>query len=154
MFSIGDIIMCPTHGAGKIENIEERDTSSGKVLYFDIRIIFGNMRVFIPCSSPALRPIISEKEAKAFLAALKDIEITDNNNWSKRYRENAERLRSGKIEDSASVYKYLHLRSAEKGLSAGERKMYQSVKGVIVSELMISLSVSMEEAERMLLRAV
>ena len=48
MFSIGDMIYYPRHGAGIIEGIEEKEVLGEKCKYYVIRIALGDMKVMVP----------------------------------------------------------------------------------------------------------
>ncbi len=48
MYSIGDMIYNPRHGAGIIEGIEEKEILGEKCKYYVIRIILGDMRIMVP----------------------------------------------------------------------------------------------------------
>jgi CarD family transcriptional regulator len=73
--------------------------------------------------------------------------VDDNTNWNKRYRENMDRLKTGDIEEVADVVNTLMVREKEKGLSTGERKMLNSAKKILYSELMLAAGFNMEELE-------
>ena len=59
----------------------------------------------------------------------------ESDNWNQRYRDNLDRLRSGDIMVVADVVKCLMKRDRDRGLSAGERKMYLTARQVLVAEL-------------------
>ena len=48
MYSIGDSVVYPLHGAGVIEAIEEREVSGLMYRYYAMRIPLGDMKVLIP----------------------------------------------------------------------------------------------------------
>ena len=70
-----------------------------------------------------------------------------SDNWNQRYRENMDKMRSGSVYDVADVVKCLALREAEKGLSAGERKMLSTAKLIIAGELATVLGVEVSSIE-------
>ena len=59
-------------------------------------------------------------------------------NWNRRYRSNLEKIKSGDIYEVADVVRNLSSREREKGLSTGERKMLDSAKEILVSELILA----------------
>ena len=59
-----------------------------------------------------------------------------------------EKMRSGSIYDVADVVKCLRVREAEKGLSAGERKMLATAKMIITGELATVLNRDQDDIER------
>ena len=48
-----------------------------------------------------------------------------------RYRENMDRIKNGKILEVAEVVKNLAHKSSDKGLSAGEKKLYNNAKQIL-----------------------
>lgn len=150
MFSIGDRVVYPMHGAGVIESIKDMDILGKKEPYYIVKLPAACMKVMIPVSSSnegSLRPIVSLSGAKQLLNDIDKLDIKQDNNWSRRYRENMDRLKSGDLVETAKVFKSLVMRNKEKGLSAGERKMLQSAKQILISELMFSLDKTKNEIE-------
>lgn len=62
----------------------------------------------------------------------------ESDNWNQRYRDNLDKLRIGDIFSVAEVVKCLIRREKEKGLSAGERKMFLTARQVLLAELTAS----------------
>jgi CarD family transcriptional regulator len=150
MFSIGDRISHPLHGAGIIDGIEEREINGKIRRYYVFKLPAGGMLVMLPidhCEEIGIRPIISECEADALLEEMSDIEIDMTQNWNRRYRENMLRIKSGNLLEVARVIKGLMARESEKGLSTGERKMLRSAKQILISELVLSKKCSYSEVE-------
>jgi CarD family transcriptional regulator len=82
---------------------------------------------------------------------LKKQEITTNTtNWSRRFKANVEKLRSGDIYKVAEVVRSLHQRDKDKGLSAGEKRMLTKARQILVSELTFSKDCDEESAEKLL----
>lgn len=52
----------------------------------------------------------------------------DERNWSQRYKANLEKLASGDLVQVVEVVRDLAGREASRGLSAGEKRMLQSVE--------------------------
>ena len=71
-------------------------------------------------------------------------------NWSRRYKNHVEKLKSGDIYQVAEVVRNLSIRDKDKGLSAGEKRMLQKARQILVSELTFAIGVSEEEAEERL----
>ena len=156
MFKIGDRVAHPLHGAGTISEIEHKKIDNSFKDYYVMRIPKGNMRVMIPvdaCDAVGLRPIIDSARAEAILHQIPDLQIDEDCNWNKRYRENMLRIRSGNLLEVASVIKSLVERENTRGLSTGERKMLHSAKQILISELVLCLDCSYNEAEERLYHA-
>ncbi|HHV97293.1 MAG TPA: CarD family transcriptional regulator [Clostridiaceae bacterium] len=153
MFNIGDKIVYPMHGAGVIESIEEKEILGHKQNYYIVRIPIGDMKVMIPIESVdeiGIREIIDEEQADEVLNALKQKTTYETGNWNKRYRENMLKIKSGNIFEVAEVVKSLMLRDKEKGLSTGEKKMLNSARQILISELVLVKNKTPEEIENII----
>lgn len=153
MYSIGDKIVYPMHGAGVIEAIEEKEIFGVTQKYYVMKMPFGDMKVMIPmanCEEIGIRDIIDSNEADKVLDAFKDLNMDFNVNWNKRYRENMLKIKSGDIYEVARVVKVLMGRDKEKGLSTGERKMLTNAKRILISELVLAKNVRQDEIEEKL----
>lgn len=51
MFSVGDKVVYPVHGAGIIEAIENREVLGDERSYYILRIFSGDMRLLVPVDS-------------------------------------------------------------------------------------------------------
>lgn len=141
MYSVGDKVVHPLHGAGIIEEIKEMDIVGKKRKYYVVRFAIGSMVTNIPVEnsdSIGIRPIIDKQEAKKVLQRFRDVDVDDDSNWNKRQRDNLIKIKSGDIYQVLSVLKELMYREKLKGLSTSERKTLCSAKQIVVSELVLS----------------
>ena len=70
-------------------------------------------------------------------------------NWNRRYRLNMDRLKTGEIEEVASVVRNLVRSDRKKALSTGEKKLLGTAKQILESELMLAGNYTMEEADEL-----
>jgi len=150
MYRIGDRIAHPLHGAGVIERIEIKKINGAVREYYVVKMPVGDMIVMIPKETSdtiGVRPIVCPKEADSIFAAISELEVSMTQNWSRRYRENMIRIKSGDLMEVAAVIKGLVCREIDKGLSTGERKMLHSAKQILISEIVLSQRVTYEEVE-------
>ncbi|MDR2531128.1 MAG: CarD family transcriptional regulator [Oscillospiraceae bacterium] len=150
MYSIGDTVVHPMHGAGVIDGVEERRVSGVVSTYYVFRVPLSGMRLMIPtegCGAVGVRPLICEREADELLAALPSVVCDCTANWNRRYRENLEHLKSGNLLSVAIVIKGLLARDSSKGLSSGERDILRLAKQILISELALSKNSTYEEIE-------
>lgn len=156
MFGIGDKVVYPMHGAGVIEAIEEREVLGEFRQYYVMHIPVGNMKVFIPLNNVAqlgIRQIISKAEIPEVLKILENESQLPALAWNRRYRANLDRIKSGNIFSVAEVVRSLSQRDREKGLSAGEKKMYENASQILISELILAED-SQEEDVRQRLKGL
>lgn len=150
MFNIGDKIVYPMHGAGVIISIEEREILGCKQDYYVVRMPVGDMMVMIPTHNIdgiGIREIINTNEVEKVYEILSDHRADSTSNWNKRYRENMAKIKSGNIYEVADVVRSLMLREKEKCLSTGERKMLNSAKQILISELILARNMNQTEVE-------
>lgn len=141
MFSIGDKVVYPMHGAGVIEAIEEKEVLGDIRRYYIMKIPCGDMKVMVPMDNIeeiGLREVIDADGVTKVISILKDKETDMSNNWSRRYRTNMDKIRSGSIYEVAEVVRNLSIRERDKGLSTGERKMLDNARQILVSELVLA----------------
>ncbi|HHW31291.1 MAG TPA: CarD family transcriptional regulator [Clostridiaceae bacterium] len=150
MFHIGDKIVYPMHGAGIIESIEEKEILGQKQSYYVVRMPIGEMKVLIPIQNSreiGIREVISNQDADKVFDILLDQQKNCTSNWNKRYRENMLKIKSGNIFEVADVVRTLILREKEKGLSTGEKKMLNSAKQILISELVLAKGLDQDTIE-------
>ena len=143
MFQIGEVAVYPGHGVGKIEAIEEKEFSGTKQSFYIIRILDTDMTIMIPvdgAGNAGLRCVIDTCDVTKVFEILKDKNIIhDNSPWNRRYKEYMERIKSGSIFEVATVLKELYNLRHWKELSFGEKKMFETARGLLTKELSIAL---------------
>ena len=157
MFSIGDYVVHPMHGAGQIEDIVEEKVAGVKKKYYVFNMPAGSLVLKIPTSSAGavgIRSVITESEADELMEAIPSLTVEANSNWNKRYQENLSRLKSGDLYEVAKVIKSLVQRESQRGLSTGERKMLYNAKQIIISEIVLAKRSEYEDVENSLMDAM
>jgi len=149
-FEIGDNVVYPHHGAGKVLRKEQKDILGETREYLTIKILHNDMTVMVPTENAALaglRRVIDEETVKKVLAVLQD-ECSDMpKNWNRRFKHNRDKIKTGDIYELAEVVRNLAIREHEKGLSTGEKQMFTRAKKILASELMYALEMGEDEAE-------
>lgn len=101
-----------------------------------------------------IREIITNDDLEKVLDVLKGDKTKMPQNWNRRYRLNMEKIKSGDIFEIAAVVRNLMLRDAEKALSTGERKMLNSAKQMLISEIVLVVDSNQEETEKLINDAI
>ena len=138
MFSVGENIVYPMHGAGMIQAIEMRETPEGKCEYYVLLIPQNDIRIMIPCSKAVqvgVRSVIRASEVAGVNETLRGASTEMAKIWNRRYRDNLEKLKTGQIRYVAEVVRDLMRVDSEKRLSTGEKKMLSNAKQILISEL-------------------
>ncbi len=153
MFNIGDKIVYPIHGAGIIESIEEIEILGNKNKYYIMRISLNDMRVMIPLDNIdtlGIRSVVDKEQADKVFDILSQVPSEMNKLWTKRYRENENKIKSGNILVIAEIVRNLIISDRIKKLSAGEKKILSNAKGILISELMLVLDMSRVQIEEIM----
>jgi CarD family transcriptional regulator len=153
VFRKGDKVIYPHHGAAVIEDLTEREFLGEKKKYFVLRLAHGDLTLMVPVENTeevGLREVVSKREVKKVLDVLREDESGMPTNWSRRYKTNIEKIRSGDVYQVAEVVRNLAIREGEKGLSAGEKRMLAKARQILVSELVFAVSATEEKAEAMI----
>src|SRR5258708_19792080 len=82
-----------------------------------------------------LRDVINDEEVEEVFAVLRKKEARMPTNWSRRFKNHVEKLKSGDIYQVAEVVRNLSIPEADKGLSAGEKRMLARPRQILGSDL-------------------
>jgi CarD family transcriptional regulator len=148
-FKVGDRVVYPHHGAAIIEKKEMREVFGEKKEYLVLRMAHGELTLSVPSDKAdevGMRPPISAEDVDDLFQLLAKKDVREPTNWSRRFKNHQEKLKSGDVYQVAEVVRNLALRETSKGLSAGEKAMLVKARGVLVSELSFALGVSEDEA--------
>ncbi len=157
MFRIGDLVAHPMHGAGVIDAIVQEKVAGSTQEYYVFKMPVGGLLLKIPVANSetiGLRTIITPEEAEALIAGIPSLEVESSANWNKRYQENLQRLKSGDLREVSRVIKGLMTRDTRRGLSTGERKMLQTAKRILISEIVLTEHGDYENVESRVDRAM
>lgn len=149
MFNIGDKIVHPMHGAGIVDSIEEKNLLGEKQSYYILKMP-GEVKVMVPtvkADEIGMRNIVSKETADQVLGILGKDETEMDKNWSKRYRNNMDKMKSGDIYEIADIVRNLTFMQKEKCLSTAEKKMLNNARQILVSELVLAEHTNKDDME-------
>jgi CarD family transcriptional regulator len=149
-FEVGDNVVYPHHGAGKVIRKEQKEILGERREYLTIKILHNDMTVMVPTENAALaglRRVIDEETVQKVLAVLQDECSEMPKNWNRRFKYNRDKIKTGDIYELAEVVRNLAIREAQKGLSTGEKQMFTRAKKILASELMYALEMDEDEVE-------
>ena len=100
MFNIGDKVVYPMHGAGTIESIEEKEMFGDKSEYYIIKMPMNGMKLMVPTKTATNVGVREVSDGSVTEEVFKILEkpkqeYVHENNWSKRYRANVDKIKSG-----------------------------------------------------------
>ena len=147
-FAVGDRVVYPHHGATVIDRIETVEVLGVAREYLVLRFDDVDLTLRVPADradTVGLREVIGGVEVDGVFAVLRRRDVRTPSNWSRRFKNHTEMLRSGDIYQLAEVVRNLSHRDADKALSAGEKRMLERARRVLISELSLSLAADAEE---------
>jgi CarD family transcriptional regulator len=149
-YEIGDQVVYPHHGAGKVVKKEQKEVLGECREYLTIKILHNDMTVMVPCANAGkagLRRVIGEDDVARVLSVLRDDVSQMPKNWNRRFKHNRDKIKTGDVFELAEVVRNLAIRENDKGLSTGEKQMFTRAKKILASELMYALEMEEGEAE-------
>lgn len=157
MFHIGDRVVYPMYGAGVIQDMEKKDIDGKQETYYVIGMPIGNLKITVSVNKAeqlGLRQIVDSQKVYDALHDSSNFHNIVSENWNQRYKENLEKIKTGKIDKLAEVIRNLWSRERERGLSSAEKKMFSNAKQILISEVILFEEIGKEEAELKLLSAL
>ena len=148
-FKAGDRVVYPHHGAAIIQKKETKEVFGEKKEYLVLQMAHGEMTLSVPVDKAeevGMRWPISGEDVEDLFEVLQRRDVREPANWSRRFKNHQEKLKSGDVYQVAEVVRNLALRDREKGLSAGEKTLYNKARSILVSELSFALDVSEDDA--------
>jgi len=156
-FIVGEKVVYPNHGIAVIEQISSREIGTSIERSYQLCIHSSSLRVTVPLQNAAaigLRRIASDSEAQAILEFLSNGECESSPDWKIRLKENSDKMRTGTLLEVARVLKGLLVLSSRKPLSPREKKMLESARFLLSSEMTMARGHEQEEVEEELRMAL
>ena len=153
VFSVGETVVYPHHGAALIEAIETRVVRGEEKQYLVLRVAQGDLTVRVPAENAEIvgvREVVGEEGLTKVFDVLRAPHTEEPTNWSRRYKANLEKLASGDVIKVAEVVRDLWRRDKDRGLSAGEKRMLAKARQILVSELALAEKTNEDKAEAIL----
>ncbi len=114
-FELGDHVVYPHHGAGKVLKKEEMEMLGERREYLTIKILHNDMTVRVPTENAALaglRRVIDEETVQKVLDVLRAEVSEMPKNWNRRFKHNRDKIKTGDIYELAEVVRNLALRES------------------------------------------
>ncbi len=156
-FKKDDIVIYPQHGACKVKGVKKLDFFGKKESYLILETVINEMTLRVPVAKldeVGVRPPVNPDELEDLVAVLSKADPRVPANWSRRFKNHQEKLKSGDVYQVAEVVRNLAARNRDASLSAAERTMYDRARVNLISEIAPALKVSKEEAEEFLNQAL
>ena len=152
-FKKGDTVIYPQHGACIVMGTKKMEAFGSMQEYLILRTVINEMTLSVPplkASEVGVRPPVNPEELEDLVAVLSKPDPRVPSNWSRRFKNHQEKLKSGDVYQVAEVVRNLAARNRDASLSAAERTMYDRARINLISEIAPALKVSADEAEEYL----
>lgn len=152
-FQVGDTVVYPHHGAAVVEAIEMRTVKGVEKEYLVLQISQGDLTVRVPAENAeyvGVRDVVDEAGLDQVFNVLRTPFEEEATNWSRRFKANGEKLTSGDVIKLSEVVRDLYRRDDDRGLSAGEKRMLNKARQILVGELALAQSESSDEISALL----
>ncbi|AKA97375.1 Transcriptional regulator [Corynebacterium ulcerans] len=127
---------------------------NGETLEFLVlQINQSDLVVRVPSKNAELvgvRDVVDDEGLQKVFGFLREIDVEEAGNWSRRFKANQERLASGDVNKVAEVVRDLWRRDQGRGLSAGEKRMLAKARQILVGELALAENIDEKKADELL----
>lgn len=137
-FDIGDFVVYPTHGVGKVVGVEQQTIGEHELKLFVITFEKDRMTLRVPVEKAAnsgLRRLSNRKIIDSALTTLKGKAKVKRTMWSRRAQEYEAKINSGDPVSIAEVVRDLHRGEGQSEQSYSERQMYEAALDRLACEL-------------------
>ena len=152
-FKKGETVIYPQHGACIVVGTKKEEHFGTVQEYLILKTVINDMNIRVPVAKAeevGVRPPVSADELEDLVAVLSKPDPRVPSNWSRRFKNHQEKLKSGDVYQVAEVVRNLAARNRDASLSAAERTMYDRARINLISEIAPALKVSSDEAEKFL----
>ena len=158
---VGSRIVYPVHGVVDVIGHERRTvdgvTSTYVVLSAPGEILADNLKLLVPedrLEELGARDPVSAEDAIEVLAVLAARNVRVASNWSRRFKNHKDKLRTGDVFACAEVVRNLAARQRDKPLAPAETAMYRNARHDLIAELAVAWEISDDAASRRVDRAL
>ena len=156
-FSVGEYVVYPTHGVGKIMGHEVERIGEHELKVFVIAFEKDKMTLRVPvgrAEAAGLRSISSNDQISKALGTLKGRAKIARGMWSRRAQEYEAKINSGNLVAIAEVVRDLHKNVDQSERSYSERMIYETAMHRLCGEVAASERVDIKDAQDRLLKVL
>jgi len=150
-FKIGEFIVYPAHGVGKIVGIETQEVAGLKLDLFVISFIKDKMTLRVPtvkAASVGMRKLADPTTVKRSLETVRGRARVKRTMWSRRAQEYEAKINSGDLIAIAEVVRDLFRSESQPEQSYSERQLYEAALDRMSREISSVSKISDTEAIR------
>ena len=156
-FAVGEYVVYPTHGVGKIMGIETETIGTFELKVFVIGFEKDKMTLRVPtgrAEAAGLRSISPNDQISKAITTLKGRAKIARGMWSRRAQEYEAKINSGNLVQIAEVVRDLHKNVDQSERSYSERMIYETAMHRLCGEVAASERVELKVAQEKLLKVL
>jgi len=132
----------PAQGVTEITGIETLEISGVTNRFYVLRCLHSEEKIRVPVAKVdhvGLRNVVDRAEVERVMTLLQATRlVVEEPNWNRRYRRYVEKIKTGSLLEIAHVLRDLHLTRADKQLSYGERRVFETARELLVQEIAVA----------------
>lgn len=150
-FSKGQVLVHPHHGPAVVSSFETHPRLQKDCMVLEVQS--SHLMVWVPLDQVervGLRPVLDQPGLDNLFSVLRGTADEEDQQWSRRFKDNTEKLATGDPMVVAAVVRNLMLRSNSQGLSQAEREMLRHARQPLLTEVSLALDISEQAASDMI----
>lgn len=156
-FSKGQVLIHPQHGPATVTMVASRTIHGERRRCLTLSVHTDGMSVSLPVDAAeeiGVRPVMDRARLTTVFGVLAQEGEPFDKVWSRRFKHNTERLRSGDLLKVAGLIRDVTRRDDEVRVSYGEANLLRQAMELLTAELAIALRVTPERAVALVESAV
>lgn len=156
-FTQGQLVIHPHHGPATVQSTMTRTIGGTERGYVELLVHRSNLTVSVPADTAeeiGIRPVLSAEQLEEILDVLQAPSGPFEKQWSRRMKDQQERLLLGDLKVTAAVVRDLLRRDLESGLSPAEKELLKNARRPLLGEFVEAFALSDEAADDLLVAAV
>jgi CarD family transcriptional regulator len=90
-YEVGKVVVYPHHGAAEIRDIETRQMGDEELQFLVLKILQSDLTVRVPIKNAefvGVRDVVGEDGLLKVFGVLRETDVEEAGNWSRRYKAN------------------------------------------------------------------
>lgn len=156
-FTSGQLVIHPHHGPATVQETITRTIGGVEREYVNLLVHRSDLTISVPADTAeevGIREPLATDQLQEILQILQAPSVPFEKQWSRRMKEQQERLLLGDLRVTAGVVRDLLRRDLDTGLSPAEKDMLKKARRPLLGEFVEGVGLSDERAEELLIAAV
>lgn len=152
-FHVGQTVIHPHHGPATVTKVMTRKVRGDQVEYAELEIVSSKLMVSIPVAKAeeiGIRDVAGVKELDRLAEVLSGPTVSEEPQWSRRYKANRASIATGDPLQLAAVVRDLVRRRERGSLSLGEKDLLKEASAPLLAEIALAVAVSEEDAREIM----